>query len=159
MPVPYRERYLEDFPVGEVVEFGDYLVTEEEIVSFAKAYDPQSFHTDPVAARTSSFGGLVASGWMTGAILIRLMVDHFIPHTALGSPGVDHVRWGRPVRPDDRLRARATVVEARRSRRRPDRGVVVLRQEALNQRGEIVMSMDATILFRCRRDRGREGHE
>ncbi|TVT48695.1 MAG: MaoC family dehydratase [Denitromonas halophila] len=149
--VPYLERYFEDYAVGEVAEFGNYLVTEAEIVRFASAYDPQPFHTDPVAATASHFGGLVGSGWMTCAIVMRLFCDHFIPAcSAMGSPGIDQLRWLRPVRPGDRLRARATIVDARRSRSKPDRGVITLLQEAINQDGETVVSYTGRAMFLCR---------
>jgi acyl dehydratase len=151
MSTPLKERWFEDHVAGDVVEFGDHLVTEDEIVEFAHRYDPQPFHTDPVAARQSSFGGLVASGWMTGAIVMRLMCEHFIaPTSAMGSPGVDQLRWRYPVRPLDRLRVRVSVLETRRSRSKPDRGSLLLRQEALNQRGEVVMSQHGWAIVRCR---------
>ncbi len=151
MGIPYKERYFEDYVVGETAEFGDYLITQEEIVSFAKAYDPQAFHTDPAAAKESSFGGLAASGWMTGAVVMRMMCDHFIPAaSAMGSPGLDQLRWPRPVRPGDRLRVRVTVLEARRSQSKPDRGVLLLRQEAINQDDKIVMLIEARAMYRCR---------
>jgi acyl dehydratase len=146
-----QERWFEDYVVGETFEFGDYPITEEAIVEFASRYDPQPFHVDPVAASRSHFGGLVASGWMTGAVLMRMMWDHFISRvSALGSPGVDELRWLKPVRPGDRLHARVTVVETRRSQSKPDRGAVMLRQEALNQAGEVVMSLLGRSLHRCR---------
>ena len=149
--IPYKERFFEDYTIGEVAEFGDYLITQEEIVSFAKAYDPQNFHTDPEAAKASSFGGLAASGWMTGAVVMRMMCDHFIPAvSAMGSPGLDQIRWPRPVRPGDRLRVRVTVLEARRSQSKPDRGVLLLRQEAINQDDKIVMLIEARAIYRCR---------
>lgn len=149
--VPYRERYFEDYALGEIAEFGNYLVTEEEIVRFARAYDPQPFHTDPAAAGESHFRGLVSSGWMTCAIVMRLYCDHFLPAcSAMGSPGIDRLQWLRPVRPGDRLRARATVLETRRSLSKPDRGVVTLLQEAVNQAGEIVVSYRGRAMFRCR---------
>lgn len=152
--VPYLERYFEDYTVGEVAEFGDHVVTEEEIVTFAQTYDPQPFHTDAEAARMSHFGGLVGSGWMTGAIVMRLYCDHFIPrHSAMGSPGIDKVRWQHPVRPGDRLRARATILATTRSRSRPDRGVVTILQEAVNQHGKTVMSYEGRAMF-LRRERG-----
>src|SRR5438552_14010053 len=123
MSVPLKQRWFEDYTVGEVFEFGDHLVTAEEIVDFARRYDPQPFHIDPVAAAQSSFGGLVASGWMSGAVLMRMMCDHFIPpSSAMGSPGVDELRWLRPVRPGDRLKARVRVLQTRRSQSKPDRG-------------------------------------
>ena len=149
--VPYLERYFEDYTVGEVAEFGDHAVTEEEILTFARAYDPQPFHTDAEAAKASHFGGLVGSGWMTGAIVMRLYCDHFIPrHSAMGSPGIDKVRWLHPVRPGDRLRARATIVATARSCSKPDRGVVTILQEAVNQDGKTVMSYEGRAMFRCR---------
>lgn len=149
--VPYKERYFDDYVPGEIAEFGDHLVTEEEIIAFARLYDPQPFHADPVAAGHSSFGGLVSSGWMTGALVCRMLCDHFIPPaSAMGSPGIDNLRWIRPVRPGDRLRARVTVVEARRSLSKPDRGVVLLRHEGINDSDEIVISYDGKMMCRCR---------
>jgi acyl dehydratase len=146
-----KERWFEDYAVGEVFEFGDRLVTGEEIVEFAIRYDPQPFHADAAAAAHSSFGGLVASGWMTAALLMREMCDHFIsPLSALGSPGVDQLRWLQPVRPGNRLHVRVTVLEARRSQSKPDRGVITLLQEVMNQSGEVVMSLQGRAMQRCR---------
>ena len=151
MSVSPKERFFEDFRPGEVLEFGDYLVTEDEIVEFAKRYDPQPFHVDHEAAEKSIYGGLIASGWMTGSIVMRILVDHFIsPESSMGSPGVDEIRWTKPVRPGDRLRVRVTVVEARRSQSKPDRGIIQLQQEAINQDGETVMSIRGMGLYRCR---------
>ncbi|MBW7925949.1 MAG: MaoC family dehydratase [Burkholderiaceae bacterium] len=151
MPVPPKERFFEDFRPGEVLEFGDYLVTEEEIVEFAKRYDPQPFHVDHEAADRSIYGGLIASGWLTGSIVMRLLVDHFIsPQSSLGSPGADEIRWTRPVRPGDRLKLRVTVVETRRSQSKPDRGIVQVQEEAINQDGETVMSIRGMGLYKCR---------
>ena len=151
MSVPLSQRWFEDYTIDEVFEFGDYLITEEEIVEFARRYDPQPFHLDRDAAVASHFGGIVASGWMTASALMRMMCDHFISRvSALGSPGIDELRWLKPVRPGDRLHARVTIVEAKRSQSRPDRGAVTLRQEALNQTGEVVMSMLGRALHRCR---------
>jgi acyl dehydratase len=151
MTVPFKERYFEDYEVGESVEFGDYAVTEQEIVEFAKRYDPQPFHVDPAAGAKTIYGGLIASGWMTGSIMMRLLVDHFIsPVASMGSPGIDEVRWHKPVRPGDRLRVRVTVHEKRRSESKPDRGVIRMSQEALNQNGEVVMSYRGMGMYRCR---------
>ncbi len=151
MSVPYKQRYFEDYVVGEVAEFGDYLVTEPEIVEFARRYDPQSFHIDPQAAAQSNFGGLIASGWMTGAVAMRMIVDHFISEVAgMGSPGVDELRWPRPVRPGDRLRVRARILESRRSRSKPDRGMTLIAHEVLNQHGDVVMTMRGWGMYRCR---------
>jgi acyl dehydratase len=151
MTVPVKERYFEDYTVGETMEFGDYLITQEEVIEFARKYDPQPFHTDPVAAQSSSFGGLVASGWMTGGVMMRLLVDNFIsPVSSMGSPGIDEVRWLMPVRPGDRLSVRITVLESRRSQSKPDRGVIQLLQEARNQNGEVVMSFKGFGMYYCR---------
>ncbi|HMN63520.1 MAG: MaoC family dehydratase [Burkholderiaceae bacterium] len=151
MAVPFKERYFEDFRPGEVIEFGDYLVTEEEIVDFARRYDPQPFHVDRKAAAESIYGGLIASGWMTGSIMMRLLVDHFIaPASSMGSPGVDEVRWSRPVRPGDRLHVRVTIVDTKRSQSKPDRGIVQVQQEMINQQGDTVMSLRGMSLSKCR---------
>ncbi|OJY63456.1 MAG: acyl dehydratase [Rhodospirillales bacterium 70-18] len=145
------ERWFEDFTPGLVSEFGDHEITEQEIIDFARRYDPQPFHTDPEAAKRSSFGGLIASGWNTVGVLMRMLVDHQVPANAsLGSPGIDEIRWLKPVRPGDRLRARVTVQEATRSRSKPDRGVVRSLNEVLNQHGEVVMTMRGMMLLRAR---------
>ena len=137
---PPKERWFEDFVVGDEQEFGDYLVTEEEIVEFARKYDPQPFHLDHEAARASHFGGLIGSGWMTCCIAMRLLCDHFIPRqSSMGSPGVDEVRWLKPVRPGDRLRLRMKVLEVRPSQSKADRGVIIGQHELLNQHGEVVL--------------------
>ena len=112
--VPFRQRWFEDYRVGEIAEFGDHLVTEAEIVEFATRYDPQPFHVDAQAAKQSIYGGLIASGWMTASCAMRMLVDHYIsPIASMGSPGMDEVRWLAPVRPGDRLRMRVTVLESR----------------------------------------------
>ncbi len=151
MTVPIKERYFEDYQVGETFEYGEHLVTEEEIVEFAKRYDPQPFHVDPEAARESVFKGLIASGWMTGAVMMRMAVENLIsPLSSMGSPGIDELRWPNPVRPGDRLRVRATVLAARRSQTKPDRGVLEILQEGLNQDGEVVMTLRGWGMYRCR---------
>ncbi len=152
LPAPsLKSRWFHDYVQGEVFEFGDYQVTAHEIIAFASRYDPQPFHVDAAAAAQSHFGSLVASGWMTGGVLMRMLCDHFIPEvSAMGSPGVDQLRWLRPVRPGDQLHARVTVLETRQSRSKPDRGTVLLRQEAINQHGEVVMSLQGMAMFRCR---------
>ena len=142
MSVPHKERYFEDYRAGESTEFGDYLITAREIVEFAKRYDPQAFHIDPKAAANSHFGGLIASGFLTLGAMMRMMADHFIsPLSSMGSPGLDEVRWLLPVRPDDRLRVRATVLDARRSQSKPDRGMIHVLYEVLNQDDQIAMSV------------------
>lgn len=151
MTIPFKERYFEDYQAGECAEFGDYPVTEQEILEFARKYDPQPFHVDPEAGARTIYGGLISSGWMTGSIMMRLMVDHFIsPLSSMGSPGIDELRWHRPVRPGDRLRMRVTILETRRSESKPDRGVIRARHEALNQNGETVMSYLGMGMYRCR---------
>ena len=141
-------RYFEDFQPGEAMTLGSHALTEAEIIAFAKEYDPQVFHVDPEAARRSSFGGLVASGWHSCGIFMRLLVDGLLKETsALASPGVDEIRWLKPVRPGDILEARLTVLEATPSRSKPDRGLVKHACQLSNQRGDIVMTMRTLALF------------
>lgn len=150
MVVP-AERYFEDYHVGLVDEFGDVTVTAEEIVAFARRYDPQTMHIDAASAAQSPFGGLIASGWHTAAMTMRLFVEHYLSKVAtLPSPGIDELRWVRPVRPGDTLRVRVTVLEANRSRSKPDRGMVRSLVEVLNQNDELVMSQRPMNLMRCR---------
>jgi acyl dehydratase len=140
--------YFEDFPPGDVRESAPRAVTRDEIVAFARAFDPQPFHVDEAAARRSIYGGLLASGWHTCAIYMRLLWDTFLKDTAsLGSPGMDEIRWIRPVRPGDTLRLRFTVVEAIPSRSKPDRGIVRSVSEVFNQHGETVMTMRGLGMF------------
>ena len=150
-PVPIDDRYFEDYIPGSVFEFGTVAVSEADIIDFGRRFDPQFFHTNPAAAARGPFGGLIASGWHTGSLAMRLFVDHYLSSVAsLGSPGVDELRWTRPVRPGDSLRIRVAVLEARRSRSKPDRGIVRTLIEVLNQDGEVVMSLTAMNLLRCR---------
>ncbi len=149
--IPLNERYFEDYREGEVLECGPVIVEREEVMAFARRYDPQAFHVDPAAATQSVFGGLIASGWHTAALMMRLLVDNYISHVAsLSSPGVDELRWLAPVRPGDALSVRARVVEARASRSKPDRGVLRTQIEVLNQENTVVMSLLATNLIACR---------
>jgi acyl dehydratase len=146
-----RDQCFEDFIPGSVRTFGSMLVTEEEIIEFARRYDPQIFHTDPVAARKSAYGGLVASGWHTAAMAMRLIVEHYLSRAAsAGSPGVDELRWLKPVRPGDILSLRVTVLETRRSESKPDRGIVRSLVEVLNQDGVVVMSFKGANILLCR---------
>lgn len=139
---PPHDRYFEDYTAGHIYEFGAITVSEADIIEFAHRFDPQYFHLDPEKAKSSRFGGLVASGWHTAGMVMRLYVDHYLSHAAsLASPGVDELRWPNPVRPGDTLRVRVTILESRPSRSKPDRGVVRARLEALNQRDELVLSM------------------
>lgn len=133
-------RYFEDFTVGQSLELGSYTVTRDEIVAFARQFDPQPFHTDEARAKESAFGGLIASGWHTASIFMRLLVDGLLNETAsMGSPGVDELRWTRPVRPGNTLRARFTVREATPSARHADRGTIVSDCEIRNQDDVVVM--------------------
>jgi acyl dehydratase len=152
---PPENRYFEDYVAGAVHEFGTIAVEEAEIIAFAKRYDPQVFHTDPEAAKQTIYGGLIASGWLTAGLMMRLYTDHYLSHVAsLGSPGVDELRWLKPVRPGDTLSARVTILETHRSRSKPDRGAVHSYIEVLNQNAEVVMSMKAVNLFLCRESSG-----
>jgi acyl dehydratase len=140
--------YWEDFPVGDTVEMGSHRFTEEEIIAFARQFDPQPFHTDPEAARNSFFKGLIASGWHTCAIAMRLMVDKYVARSAsLGSPGLDNIRWLAPVRAGDTISYRRTITAARVSESKPGVGLVQSRWEAVNQRGETVMTMEGWGMF------------
>ena len=150
--VPIDQRYFEDYTVGSTYEFGTVTVDETEAITFARAFDPQPMHIDPVAAAQGPFGGLIASGWHTVALMMRLYVDNYLSSVAsLVSPGIDELRWLEPVRPGDTLRIRVTISDSQRSRSKPDRGMVRTLIEVLNQRGEIVSSMRAMNLLRCRR--------
>jgi acyl dehydratase len=134
-------KYYEDIAVGDTEEFGEYHVTKEEIIEFASQYDPQPFHTDEEAAKESAFGELVASGWHTAAICMRLLVDNMMDKRAsMGARGVDELRWKQPVRPGDTLHLRTEVVDKRRSESDPGRGYVDNKMEGLNQDGEVVIS-------------------
>jgi acyl dehydratase len=146
--IEISQRHFEDYKPGQVQEFGNITVTEAEIIEFARQFDPQYFHVDPVQAAESHFGGLVASGWHTISLVMRLLVEHFITHVAsLGSPGVEDIRWPNPLRPGDTLRVRTTILDARPSRSKPDRGIVRSRVEALNQKDQLVLSMTTVSLF------------
>lgn len=141
-------RYFEDFFEGETLDLGSFSYTEQEIVAFARAYDPQPMHTDPDAARRSIYGGLIASGWQTATSYMRRLVDQLMrDSSSVGSPGLDKLRWLKPVRPGDVLRARFTVLEARPSNSRPDWGIVRSRGEVLNQDDQVVMDVEAVNFF------------
>src|ERR1700679_1304320 len=145
-----RPRYFEDFPVGKVFEFGSITVTEQDIIGFARKFDPQVMHTDPVAAAKGPTNGLIASGWHTVALMMRMYADHVLPPDGLPAPGVDEVRWLLPVRPGDTLTMRVTIQEARMSRSKPDRGIIRPFSEVLNQHGEVVLTMRPTNFVRGR---------
>jgi acyl dehydratase len=140
------DEYFEDVDVGQSHAFGSYEITREEIISFAEQYDPQPFHTDPEAARNSMFGTLVASGWHTAAVTMRMLVDHYLGDSgALGSPGLEGLRWETPVRPGDVLSVEIEVTD-----KEPwddDRGVVHNSLTTANADGEAVMTMESLVLF------------
>ena len=143
--------YFEDFPPGEVVEYGDLLVTAEDIVAFAREFDPQPFHLSHDEGLASAAGGLIASGWHTAAMMMRINCDEMLLDAASqGSPGIEAIDWRKPVRPGDRLRVRRTTLSARASRSRPDLGVVEARFELINQNREVVMTQQGSMFFRRR---------
>lgn len=143
--MPTIEYYFENAAPGVIIELGSRAVTEAEILAFARDFDPQPFHIDAEAAAQSIFGGIIASGWHTCALTMRLMVDGFLSRAAsLGSPGVEQIRWLRPVRPGDTISARLVVLDVRPSQSRPDRGAVRMRTEVTNQAGDLVMTMEST---------------
>ncbi|MGH8789683.1 MAG: MaoC family dehydratase [Cupriavidus necator] len=134
--------YFEDFEVGSRRELGSYLVTEEEILAFARQYDPQPFHIDKEAAAKSIYGGVISSGWMTCSIMMRLLVLSSTGKSAsMGSPGVDEIRWLKPVYAGDTLTVVLNVLDTRPSQSKRDRGVVHTQWEATNQRGELVCTV------------------
>jgi acyl dehydratase len=145
------ELYWEDFVVGTVFELGPRSLSREEILQFARSYDPQSFHTDEAAAASSIYGGLIASGWHTCALVMRMLYDGMLSRAAsLGSPGVDAVRWLKPVRPGDSVRLHFTVLEQRASKTKFDRGIVRAGWRVFNQDDELVMTMEGVNLYRRR---------
>lgn len=155
---PIDQRFFEDYIPGESHEFGAITVETDEVIAFAQQFDPQSFHTDPEAGKRSIYGGLIASGWHTAALMMRLFVDHYLSHVAsLGSPGVDELRWLKPVYPGDALSVRVTIIEANRSRSRPDRGIIRSDIQVLNQHHDVVMTMKALNFLSCREIPGMDG--
>lgn len=141
-------KYFEDVEVGETTRFGRYEVTREEIIEYARQFDPQPFHLDEEAARASMFGGLIASGWHTGAMFIRMVCDGMVPTAATsGSMGFDDLKWLKPVRPGDVLSIESVVREKIESRSRPDRGTVKIESRVSNQRGEVVMSLVSLVIY------------
>jgi acyl dehydratase len=141
---PIDRRYFEDYHPGAVYEYGHRTISADELLDFAREFDPQPIHIDPEYAKAGQFGGLIASGWHTAALMMRMLADHYLSKVAsLASPGVDELRWPTPVRAGDRLRLRTTIVEARPSRSKPDRGVVRTRAELLNQDDAVVLSLVA----------------
>ena len=143
--------WFEDYAAGNVYEMGPAVVEEAEILDFARRYDPQPFHTDPSIGAASPYGGLIASGWHVCAVMMRMLVDGVISRNAsLGSPGMDRIRWVKPVRPGDALRCQVEVTGSRRSKSRPDRGIISMDMTMLNQNGEVVMTCSGSGLYRLR---------
>lgn len=152
-----KTRYWEDIEIGTITQLGRVTLTKEDIIDFARRFDPQPFHIDEEAARKSMFGGLIASGWHTCAAAMRLMCDAIISHSpasSLGSPGVDEIRWLKPVYAGDTITGRTTVVDKKASRSRPDMGSVFSRNEIFNQKGELVMTSKGIGLYRRRPAKG-----
>ncbi len=140
-------RFFEDFAPGQVYELGSHEMTRDAIVAFARQFDPQPFHVDAEAAARSPYGGLIASGWHTAALVMRLYSERYLSRVAiLVSPGVDELRWLLPVRPGDRLRIRVTVREARPSRSKPDRGVVKVHTRVFKQDNTLVAEFKRAVL-------------
>lgn len=144
--------YFDDIQIGDRREVGDYTFTREEILEFGRRFDPQPFHVDEQAAKRSPYGGLIASGWHTVSVCMRIVVTSMLGEESgsLGSPGADEIRWLKPVRPGDTLRVLTEVIEKRPSSSKPDRGLIKLRWTALNQDGEAVMTMIGLGIFCCR---------
>ena len=139
--IPREDRYFDDYAAGTTYEFAETVsVSENDIITFAKQFDPQYFHIDPVAAADSIYKGLIASGAHTIAVSFRLYIQNFLPGKAsFGSPGLDEVRWLRPLRPGDTLRVRVSIQEAKESQSKNDRGTVRSLVETINQDDEVIM--------------------
>jgi acyl dehydratase len=147
---PAHLRRFEDYRIGAVYDIGTFCLAEADIVEFASRYDPQAMHTDPVWAASGPFGGLIASGWHTIAATMRLIVLNFLPANGLVSPGIDELRWLLPVRPGEVMTVRATILDARRSRSRRDRGLIHGHVEVLSPAGEPALSMKPKNFIPCR---------
>jgi acyl dehydratase len=142
------KRYFEDFNAGLVIETAPRLVTREEIVAFAAEFDPQPMHLDEEAARNSILGGLAASGWHTCCLMMRMACDSFVlDSSSMGAPGVDEVKWIKPLRPSTHIRLRTTVLETRVSNSRPEMGFVKALMEVLGDDGEQVMTLTTSMIM------------
>ncbi|MES3021132.1 MAG: MaoC family dehydratase [Pseudomonadota bacterium] len=149
--------YFEDFVVGQQIDLGQRLVSEDEIIAFATQFDPQPFHIDRAAAEGSIFGGVIASGWHTCSMMMRMVVDGFMgSSSSMGSPGVDAVRWLLPVRAGDTLSVAYHTTAVKASASRPDRGVVWSRWAASNQHGELVCTIEGMGMFKRRPAEGQD---
>src|SRR5689334_7232248 len=153
--MPVSKIYFEDFKPGVFAEFGPRVVTREEIVAFATEFDPQPMHLDEDAARETLLGGLSASGWHTCSLMMRMMCDGFLLDSAsMGANAIEEVRWLKPVRPDDRLTLRVTVLDSRASKSRPEMGFVTMRLEMLNQHGDRVAALESPLIMGTRAGAG-----
>ncbi len=158
-PVTANRRHYEDLAVGETVALGPVTVTRDMIVTFAREFDPFPFHLDEAAAKASLLGGLAASGWQTAALSLRMLGDSFLTRIAsMGGLGFSDLKWKKPVMVGDSIGGTATIAELRRSRSRPDRGIVILDFDIRNQKGEPVMSLRLANLVEVR-DPSRSGGE
>jgi len=147
-PAPPFEFYFEDYVPGQLGEYGAITAEQSEMIEFARRFDPQVYHTDPEKAASGPFQGVIASGLYTAGIMMRLFVDnHLSKAAALGSPGIDEMRWLEPVRPGDKLSIRVTILEVKPSRTKPDRGIVRHLTEVLNQHGNVVMTVKAMMML------------
>ena len=153
--IPCPQRWFDDYEAGERFTFGTTTIDEAEIIEFGRKFDPQPFHIDPDAARASIFGGLIASGWHTGSIVMRMLNDEFLGPSSMGSPGLDELRWLAPVRPGDRLTLIAEVLEVIPSRSKPDRGIVKMAHELVNQDGTTVVRSVANMMIARRPESAR----
>jgi acyl dehydratase len=148
---PASDRYFEDYELGATYELGQFSLTEAEIVAFARRFDPQPFHLEREAAAKSHFGGIIASGWHTASAMMRVVVDHFISAAAgLGSPGVNEIRWLKPLRPDELMKVQVTIEQARRSASKPDRGLIHTLMEVIGPDGMPRMTVRSVGLVGCR---------
>ncbi len=141
-------RRFDDFVAGDVFDLGTIDISQDDIIAFARDYDPQPFHTDPVTADISIYGGLIASGWQTACLFMRLLASNLLNESlSLGSGGLDDLRWLAPVRPGDRLTASIEIMKTRVSSSKPDRGIVTWRGSMTNQDAVVVMTIDATFMI------------
>ena len=146
-----RERYLEDYTEGAVYVLGEIEVDGKEMVEFAKRFDPQDMHVNEAKAKAGPFKGLIASGWFTGSVFMRLFATHYLSNTSsMASPGFDDLKWNAPVRPGDILKGQVTINEVKRSKSKPDRGVVKTFCEIINQDEVVVMSIRAVNMIASR---------
>ena len=145
------QRYFEDFAAGDVLPLGSHDVTRAEIIAFAAEFDPQPFHLDERQGNGAMLDGLIASGWHVSGLFMRMLCTGFLlESSSMGSPGIETLKWRKPVRAGDRLTGKSIVLEARRSKSRPEMGIVRFRHEVENQAGETVMWLENPILFGCR---------